>query len=208
MRRYFTKEDFSMKKSRKLLSVLLALVLVFSVCAVAYADYPEDTTGTVTVLFTHDCSENTDGTNYWNGYNVNYNTLYQGGTVNIANLQNCTKTYIPTGTSDPMNGHPSVLDAIIASQPTYLYDLGWDANPYEGDPGAYVHNVQNTQLESHYTEIGGVHRSWGKGFVVIIEYYDGNNNFVREFPSEYVSNVPLSNGMVIYVDFAEYDYTW
>jgi len=107
-----------------------------------------------------------------------------------------------------MNGHPSVLDAIIASQPTYLYDLGWDAYPYAGDPGAYVNNVQNTQIESHYTESGGVHHSWGRGFVVIVEYYDENNNFVREFPSEYVSNVPLSDDMVIYVDFSSYDYTW
>lgn len=197
-----------MKNSKRLVSVLLALVLVFSMTAVAFADYPEDTTGTVTVLFTTGCSNNTNGTNYWLGYDATVNTLYTGGTANIANLQNCTKTYIPTGTTDPMGGHPSVLDAIIASQPSYIYDLAWDGNPYYGDPGAYVHNVNNTTLQSNYTENNGVHRSWGKGFVVIVEYYDENNNYVREFPSEYVSNVPLSDGMVIYVDFADYDYTW
>lgn len=197
-----------MKNTKKLVSILLTLVLVFSMTAVAFADYPEDTSGTVTVLFTHGCSNNTNGTNYWLGYTEENNTLYTGGTANIANLQNCTKTYIPTGTTDPMNGHPSVLDAIIASQPSYVYSLGWDATPYVGDPGAYVSNVNNTSLVSNYEENGNTHHSWGKGFVVIIEYYDDNDNLVREFPSEYVSNVPLSDDMVIYVDFADYDYTW
>ncbi len=197
-------------KSRKLLSVLLALVLVFSICAVAYATYPQTSTGTVTVRFTTGCSSNTNGTNYWLGYSANANTLLPGGSVDIAvDLANCPKTYVPTGVTNPMGSTPSVLDAIIASQSSYDYDLGWDSSPYVGDPGAYVHNVEDQELESNYEEGNGVHHSWGTGFVVIIEYTDSTGNVTsRVFPSEYVSNVPVADGMIIYVDLSSYDYTW
>ena len=199
-----------MKNSKKLVSILLALVLVFSISAVAFADwtYPQTSTGTVTVMFTTGCSTNNNGTNTWNGYDEDVNYLLDGDDVTIESLNNCSKPYVPNGVTNPMGNTPSVMDAILASQPNYDFDYDWDYSPWSGPQGAYIHNVENQTLASNYTEIGGVHHSWGTGFVVILEYPNGQNDPIMVFPSEYVSNVPLADGMTIYVDLSAYDYTW
>ena len=192
-----------MKKSRRLLSVLLALVLVFSVCAVAYATYPQTSTGTVTVLFTHDCSYSDDLGHTWMGYDPDENTLLTGGTANIATLQNCDKSaYLPSTATDPLNGAPSVIDAVLAAQPNYTYNLGWDPS---ANPGAYIHNVNNQTLDYDYGYDDGIYWASGTGFVIAVQYANSSDVI---FYDVYLSNIPLADGMTIYVDLAPYAYTW
>lgn len=199
-----------MKKIKRILSLVLALAMVMAMGITSFAA-ENDANDTVTVLFTKNCSKNTNAGSEWLGYTAANNTLYAGGTVSVASLANCTKSYIPANTEDPMNGVASVMDAIMAAQPSYVFSTGWDATPWSGDPGAYINNVQNTNLESNYTETESEDdenilncRSWGTGFVVIIQDANGN----RTFPTEYVSNIEVEAGMTIYVDLASYDYTW
>ena len=201
-----------MKTTRRILSLLLVLAMVACLSVTAFAaSVTTAPSGTVTVMFTRGLSRNGDNGNIWLGNNPNASILYAGGTVDLSQLVSFTKSYIPEGTADPMNGAASVMDAIMAVNPGHNFSTGWDANPWAGNPGAYINNVNNTVLESNYIETEDeddpnlIHcTSEGTGFVVIIKDAQGNISF----PSVYVSNIVPENGMTIYVDLAAYSYTW
>lgn len=201
-----------MKTTRRILSLLLVLAMIACLSVTAFAaSVTTAPSGTVTVMFTRGLSENGDDGNIWLENDPNECILYAGGTVDLSQLVSFTKSYIPEGTSDPMDGAASVMDAIMAVKPSYDFSTGWDATPWTGAPGAYINNVNNTVLESDYTETPDendpnlIHcTSEGTGFVVIIK--DANGNIT--FPSVYVSNIVPENGMTIYVDLAAYSYTW
>lgn len=201
-----------MKTTRRAFTLVLALMMIFSLSVTAFAETIKTApTGTVTVMFTKGLSRNTDNGNEWLDIDPEENVLYTGGDVDLSTVVGLTKAYIPSGTTDPMDGKASVMDVIMAAQPSYDYATGWDATPYVGNPGAYISNVNNTKLESNYTETADANdsnlihcRSWGTGFVVILEDEDGNISF----PSVYVSNIEPTDGMTVYVDLAAYDYSW
>jgi hypothetical protein len=191
--------------SKKLLATMLTLIMIVSMFGGLSASATE--VDTVTVYFTQG---NTEGTNYgesWIGGGSNLFTF--GSTTVEIDLIDLQKTYIPSGTTDPMGGDPSVLDAIItAAANRNLYDViaGWDAYPWEGDPGAYLSNVNNTTLTSNnWVDEDGINHATGTGFYVTVAS-DGLTT--PSFPTEYVSNVPVYDGMVIYVDLGSYSYTW
>lgn len=191
---------------RKLLSLALALMMIFAFSATAFAAAPTQTGAeSVTVYFTEG---NVSGSNSGDTWMGGGQDLYGSKVVDIDSFD-LTKAYIPDGTTDPMGGAPSVLDAIItAAEALELKtpESGWDAYPYSGDPGAYLSNVNNTTLISNYWVDGsGVNHATGTGFYVATAP-DGSTT--PTIPSVYVSNVAVSGGMVIYVDLGNYNYTW
>lgn len=204
-----------MKNMRKILSLVLAFVMVLSLSVTAFATETPTVetapTGTVTVMFTEGLSENGDNGNKWLDLDPSEHILYDGGSVTLTSLVGATKSYIPNGVSDPMNGAASVMDVIMAANAENTFVTGWDAEPWEGDPGAYINNVNDTELDYKYTETRDttdpnlIHcNSKGTGFVVIIKYANGK----IDFPTSYVSNIVPADGMTIYVDLAAYNYNW
>lgn len=204
-----------MKTTRRILSMVLALMMILSLSVTAFAaEIPivkTAPTGTVTVMFTEGLSENGDSGNVWLGVDPDDHVLYTGGTVNLSSLVGAVKKYIPEGVSDPMDKAASVMDVIMAANSSNTFSTGWDAEPWDGDPGAYINNVNNTELDYNYTETTDANNpnlihcnSHGTGFVVIIK--DANGKI--SFPTSYVSNIAPADGMTIYVDLAAYDYNW
>lgn len=194
-----------MKHTRKkILATVLTLIMIVSMFGSLSAAASE--VETVTVYFTQGNTTGNNNGEVWLGGGSN---LFDFGstTVEIDSI-NLDKAYIPSGTTDPMGGVPSVLDAIITAAADRILDIdtGWDAYPWEGDPGAYLSNVNNTTLTSNYwVDENGVHHATGTGFYVAVAP-DGVTT--PSFPEEYVSNVPVYDGMVIYVDLGSYSYTW
>jgi len=184
---------------KKLYSLFLAVVMMFAMATTAMA-------ADVTVLFTQNGSFADDEGTYWL---YSEEELYPGGTVSIESLTGCAKSYVPEGVTNPMGDTPSVMDAILAVQPTYKFDLGW-GNEYK-DPdtgevklaGAYISNVNDTALESDYgfNDDGTM---WMSGTSFLIGFDYGNGEVIMS--DKYVSNVGLQDGMIIYVDLAPYGY--
>lgn len=167
---------------KKLYAIILSLVMMFAFASTAMA-------ADVTVLFTQDCFFADDTGYTWQGYDEEANTLYPGGVVN----------------TDDLVADPSVFDAIMHfNSDEFPITTGWDDDPVVGEPGAYISNVNNTELLSDYGFEDGIYWSSGTGFVVAIEDAAGNITF----PEVYVNNVPLVDGMVIYVNLTSYAYTW
>jgi len=187
---------------RKLFATLLILMMLVSTFASLSASA---TGGTVTVYFTQGNTQGTNNGEVWLG--TGSNLFGFGATVVEIDEIDLSKDYIPVGETDLLNGEPSVLDAILTAATVRYLDVqtGWDAYPWQGDPGAYLSNVNNMTLEAYYDEIDGVNYAWGTGFYVAVA---PDSSSTPGFPTEYVSNVAVYDGMVIYVDLGTYSYSW
>ena len=142
-----------MKKSRRLLSVLLALVLVFSVCAVAHA------AGTATLVIKV------------NGVQVDSTTINADSTM-FAELDDyASSNFIPITWNTISGGH-KVLDAYNgnanhaapSNDPNITYTgVTWLNTPGYGKITADTRINAQGQTEYHYVYAG---YSWGYGPVI------------------------------------------
>lgn len=202
---------------KKGLAIVLALVMVFAMTATAFAS--TETAGTVTISVVQD--------------NFNLEGSYVGGgtptalgsktvvnySVPISTIEeyidpegyDFKTVYLPEGMNDPMNGAASVLDAIIVG--LYLNDVtdieaGWDT--YYNN-GGYINNicskdVTNTVVIDHTDADGTVwYKSTGHGWNVAYSTTQGGSMIV---PTNYVSNIGLTDGMNIIVDYSRYEMVW
>lgn len=208
-----------MRKLKSLLVAIMAFAMVMAMSSVAMAAdnvvNTEGQTGTVTVIFTKDCSysyDETDGTiGYdWLGYNGTSSLLIPSvgaQTVNIADLNGMTKGY-EDGNTNPFGTKVSVMDAIYylgqENEKVVTLDTGWSP-AYDGqEAGSYVHNVDNQQLTYESEPNGdGTWTITGTGFYVSVLKKGADTPY---FPTEYVSNVALEDGMTIYVDLGMFGY--
>lgn len=209
------------KKFKALFSVFMMLAMVFAFTSVAMAAdnvvNTEGLTGTVTVVFTKNCSESNNDGQRWDGLGEIGDYLIPdvgAQTVNIADLNGMVKGY-EKGNTNPFGSKVSVFDAIYYlgqnNAKVVTLETGW-GNAYT-DPetgitkpaGAYVHNVNNQELESDYFEQDGIAYSIGTGFVVAVQKA---GEAAPTFSDIYLSNVALESGMTIYVDLGYYDYSW
>jgi hypothetical protein len=177
------------KSLRKPATFMLALVLVLSFSMTAFAD-----TG-ATVSFYDDTTSTQLGT-----------------TQQVALDDIISKDYLPSGYTDPLNGAPSVYDAIIkaADQLGYDTDVGWDANPAYGDPGGYISNIAvgNTSYPTinnyTYDPETGLHIADGYGWICKITP-DGGTQYE---PDQYLTLEALEDGMDIEFRYQHYHYEW
>lgn len=208
------------KKFKALFSVFMMLAMVFAFTSVAMAAdnvvNTEGLTGTVTVVFTKNCSESNNDGQRWDGLSAGDYLIPGVGaqTVSIADLNGMVKGY-ELGYGNPFGSKVSVFDAIYYlgqnNAKVVTLETGW-SNAYT-DPetgispldGAYIRNVNNQELESDYFVEDGIAYSIGTGFVIAVQKA---GEAAPTFPSMYLSNVALEDGMTIYVDLGYYDYSW
>ncbi len=208
-----------MRKFKGLFAVLMAMAMMLAMSSMAFAaDNRVNTdgqTGTVTVYFTRDCSYSYDETDGTIGYDwigdVTDPTLLKDSvgaqTVTFAELNGMIKGY-EDGNTNPFGTKASVMDAIYylgqQNEDVVTLDCGWSP-AYDGqEAGAYVHNVDNQELTYDSTPNGdGTYTMTGTGFYVSV-LKDGEAT--PYFPTEYVSNVALEDGMTIFVDFGMFGY--
>jgi len=214
-----------MKKilNKKVLSVLLAVMLLAALAAPAFAT----NTGTVTVVFSKDSiysygdgSSSADIYFDWLLYDDfsgdvvfpentgGANILLPGLSVDLSTIDVTTKSYVPSGASDPLPGQVSVLDVILkaASINGYTVPVYWDGNPTEGTPGAEVVNVNNQTLDYYWGDnYDGTFWAMGQGFYIAVrDAYDSINE--PTVLTSYSSNVAAVDGTIIYVDLGMFAY--
>ena len=212
-----------MKNFKRILSIVMVLVMVFAMTATAFAD--TNTVGTVTISVVQN-NFNLLGEYIGGGFSYSVGTDEDGNSIYVVDYQVPISTieeyidvdgndfksvYLPSDVDDPMEGEASVLDAIIVG--LYLNDVtdidaGWDT--YYNN-GGYINNicsanVTNTVVVDH-TDAEGVvwYKSSGYGWNVA---YTTSQGGAMTVPQGYVSNVGLSDGMNIIVDYSAYSMLW
>ena len=205
------------KKNSKILALLLALAMVFvmSVPAFASTENPTVTVSVVTDNFNLDGSYKGTTANPYEFGNELEITNYE---VSIAEVtsNDFKSMYMPADATDPLNGAPSVIDAIITAlfNNDVDFEYGWDPTniPDLGYyPGAYISNIANDVLVSagnnttYFTgENGHVWgRSTGSGWNIA---YGTPNNMVKA--DTYASRIAITDGMHIIIDRSAYDMVW
>ncbi len=208
---------------KKGLAIVLALVMVFAMTATAFAD--TDTAGNVTISVVQN-NFNLTGSYVGNGSAYSVGTDDEGNEIYVTSYSVPISTieeyidvegydfksaYLPEGVDDPMDGKASVLDAILVG--LYLSDVtdieaGWDT--YYNN-GGYIHNicsadVTNTVVVDHTDSEGTVwYKSSGHGWNIAYSATQGGSMIV---PTVYASNIELTNGMDIIVDYSAYEMLW
>ncbi len=212
-----------MKNFKKILSIVMVLVMVFAMTATAFAD--ADTNGYVTISVVQN-NFNLSGEYIGGGSAYSVGTDEDGNYIYVVDYQVPISTieeyidvdgydfksvYLPSDVDDPMEGEASVLDAIIVG--LYLNDVtdinvGWDT--YYNN-GGYINNicsanVTNTVVIDHTDADGTVwYKSTGSGWNVA---YRTSQEEAMTVPQSYVSNIGLSAGMNIIVDYSAYSMLW
>lgn len=202
---------------KKGLAIVLALVMVFAMTATAFAS--TDTAGTVTISVVQN-NFDLEGNYIGGGSSIDLGSkTVVNYTVPISTIEeyidpegdDFKTAYLPDGMDDPMNGEASVLDAIIVG--LYLNDVtdieaGWDT--YYNN-GGYINNicskdVTNTVVIDHTDADGTVwYKSTGHGWNVAYSTTQDGSMIV---PTNYVSNIGLTDGMNIIVDYSQYEMVW
>jgi len=127
------------------------------------------------------------------------------------------KTYFTTEQYNSTNINPlgnktSIMDAILLTANTLNKPTvtGVDANPLYGNPGAYIKKVGELDSWNQYHEevANGVTtcNSMGEGWTATVTKADGT--VIPEMSMEYLSRMPLGDGMKIVFDYSYYYYTW
>ena len=116
--------------------------------------------------------------------------------------------YLPTVGDDSIPNQASIIDAGIAAGYAIGHPpvgIGWDAEPFIGDPGAFISYFYPLEPDDHFyfDEDTGLSHAWGWGWVASYEL----NNVVVE-PTIYLNNIPLEDGMIITFDYAPYSFIW
>ncbi len=212
-----------MRKLKSLLVAIMAFAMVMAMSSVAWAadQYKVDTNnqqGTATVIFTRNCSESNNDGQRWDGLSEIGEYLIPGlekTTVTFDELNGMAQGYVPANTDNYFGNKVSVFDAIYYlgqdNKKVVTLDCGWGDAYTDSETGitkpagAYVHNVNNQELESDYFVEDGTAYSIGTGFVVAVQKA---GETTPTFSDIYLSNVALEDGMTIYVDLGYYDYSW
>lgn len=211
------------KQMKKGMAILLALVMVFAMSSIAFAD---TNNGYVTVSVMQN-SFNLTGSYVGNGTGVAFQDE-DGTSYTIVNFQvpisqveenieyGYKYLYLPEDVDDPMNGEASVLDAIIAAldmNGISDIDAGWDYTnvpAWNLYPGGYIHNINGDSRIGNtvttYTDENGKvwNRSYGSGWSIAYS----ENNGTMTVPTQYTSNIALASGMNIIIDISAYDMLW
>lgn len=202
---------------KKGLAIVLALIMVFAMTATAFAS--TETAGTVTISVVQN-NFDLEGNYVGGGSSIDLGSkTVVNYTVPISTIEeyidpegyDFKTVYLPDGMDDPMNGEASVLDAIIVG--LYLKDVtdietGWDT--YYNN-GGYINNicskdVTNTVVIDHTDADGTVwYKSTGHGWNVAYSTTQDGSMIV---PTNYVSNIGLTDGMNIIVDYSQYAMVW
>lgn len=190
-----------MKKifNKKVISLALVLMMIIAMSNMVFA--ATNTTLNATVQFTKEHQ------NIWTTQPV---STPMGTTVS-------QKTYFTQAQSsstniNPLGNQTSIMDTILeaASNIPKSTVTGVDLNPSYGNPGAYISKVGNLDTWNQYWEetVNGVVMcySTGEGWTATITKADGT--VIPEMSMEYLSRMPLEDGMKIVFDYSNYYYTW
>ena len=156
-----------MRKLKSLLVAIMAFAMVMAMSSVAWAadQYKVDTNnqqGTATVIFTRNCSESNNDGQRWDGLSAGEYLIpgLEKTTVTFDELNGMVKGYVPANTDNYFGNKVSVFDAIYYlgqdNKKVVTLDCGWGDAYTDSETGitkpsgAYVHNVNNQELESDY----------------------------------------------------------
>jgi len=204
-----------MRKSFKVL-MIMAIVIVTVACmsAVSFAANP----GHANVSITQN-NFNTSGQYVGGGTPATVDGVtITDVSVNIASLQAAItysnfkhNNYLPAGVADPMNGAPSILDAVCrACRVNNINSMvtGWDS--YNSPNGAYVSNLGGYDVTNTVTYFKGANnnkwaKSEGSGWQIAYKL-SGTSSYTTA--NVYYSNVALPDGVDIIIDYSPYEMTW
>ncbi len=210
------------KKLKKVLAITLALVMVFAMSTSAFAADANKVSVSITTG------------------NFNTSGVYVGGgdplttiSIPLTNQQIALTTltnyitsqnlkgnyYLPAGTTDPLSGQASVLDAVIAVLKDAGYNdirTGWSsysAPEFGIYPGGYISDFGGTNTSNSVTyEERDDGYIWGHsvGYGWNIAYKPLNGSYTTTYNNQslYMSNVPVSSGMDIIIDLSQFDMEW
>lgn len=185
--------------NKKVISLALVIMMVVAMSNMVFAT--TNTTLNVTVQFTKEHN------NIWTTQPA---SIPMGTTVDkdlYFTIEQFNSTDI-----NPLGNQTSIMDAILEAANNLGKDIdtGVDLNPSYGSPGAYISKVGNLDTWNQYwkdTEDGVTkHHSVGEGWQVTITKADGS--VVPSASIEYLSRMPLEDGMQIVFDYSYYNYTW
>lgn len=181
----------STTKMRKPIAILMAVMMMFAVSLTAFA---APANPSVTVCFTQDGVAISGWAN--KTIELSDSALIAAKTQYI-NLPGANNLYPTQGT---------IIDAGIVAGNRVLHiakDIGWDSNPYYGAPGAYIGYFNGKAPVNNFEIVNGVNHAWGQGWTASYTL-DGTTYY----PMEYLSTIPLVEGMVITFDYSTYDEQW
>lgn len=201
-----------MKSTKKILSLVCALALVFSLSISAMAVPAQS--GTVSVSITYG-NFNSNGAYTGNGF-TNANFSMDSIPLDISEVQDLVDGglkglyYLPNGVTDPVGENASVMDAIITAFLYNGYDnisAGWDS--YSAVNGGYISNVVpqtvTTNPVTYYEGPNG--NMWGNATGTGWNVAYTQNGVIQSAP-QYASNIQLTDGMEIIFDISPYNMSW